>query len=63
MGFRWHLIIKPEASLRPGLEKGSNIPRFAARLNTDGDKYINSFTGEIGGEEIGAHIPLGIFTK
>jgi len=48
--FEWRLVIKPEASTRPGLHQGSNIPRFDARLLTDttGQSYINPFTGEVG---------------
>ena len=33
--FEWRIVIKPEASARPGLQQGSNIPRFDARLLTD----------------------------
>ncbi|WP_195155566.1 RHS repeat-associated core domain-containing protein, partial [Candidatus Protochlamydia phocaeensis] len=56
--FEWRLLIKPEASSRAGLELGSQIPRFDARLEKGGNYYINPFTGQIGGEEIGTHIPL-----
>ena len=52
--------MKPEQSLRSGLDVGSKIPRFDARLSVDkkGLTYINPFTGEIGGGEVGRHIPL-----
>ncbi|NNM43552.1 MAG: hypothetical protein HKM07_04350 [Chlamydiae bacterium] len=57
--FEWNLRIKPEASFRPGLEAGSNIPRFDARLDANGNSYINPFTPQnIGSSEIGTHIPL-----
>lgn len=35
---------------------GSNIPRFDARIAKG--RYINPFTGEIGGANIGTHLPL-----
>lgn len=54
---QWNLIIKPEASCRSGLQSSSNMPRFDARLEQG--QYINPFTGQIGGKEIGTHIPLG----
>ncbi|CDR35009.1 hypothetical protein [Criblamydia sequanensis] len=54
----WHVIIKPEASFRPGLQSGSNIPRFDARINHG--QYINPFTGKVGGKEVGTHLPLEI---
>jgi hypothetical protein len=58
--FEWNIKIKPESSFRDGLEVGSNIPRFDARIEytLSGDKYINPFTGQIGGPCIGKHIPL-----
>ena len=58
--FEWRLVIKPEASTRPGLQTGSNIPRFDARLLTDkaGQSYINPFAGEIGNWKVGTHLPL-----
>jgi hypothetical protein len=56
----WRLKIKPESSFRPGLQEGSNIPRFDARLLTDraGQSYINPFTGEVGSRQVGTHLPL-----
>jgi hypothetical protein len=54
--FEWNLKIKPEASFRPGLENGSNIPRFDARISKG--RYINPFSGEIGETNIGTHLPL-----
>jgi len=56
----WRLAIKPEPSLRIGLEAGSQVPRFDARLFQDssGQSYINPFTGKIGNHQIGTHIPL-----
>ena len=57
-GFQWSLRIKPEPSCRSNLKSGSNIPRFDSRLEKGGKHYINPFTGDIGGEEIGKHIPL-----
>ncbi len=57
--FEWNLIIKPEASVRPGLKTGSNIPRFDARLGPI-DQYINPFTGQIGRSNVGTHIPLEV---
>ena len=56
--FEWRLKIKPEGSLRPNLEAESNVPRFSARLDLTGTRYINAFTGEIGNKSIGGHIPL-----
>ncbi len=60
--FQWRLTIKPEASTRPGLHSGSNVPRFDARILSDrmGQSYINPFTGEIGNWQIGTHLPLEI---
>ena len=55
--FQWNLIIKPEPSFRAGLEVGSNIPRFDARIGL-GNQYINPFTNQIGGKNIGTHLPL-----
>ncbi|MDP1978695.1 RHS repeat domain-containing protein, partial [Undibacterium sp.] len=56
--FEWHLVIKSEASLRPGLEPGSMLPRFDARLRKGGNGYINPISGKIGSEKVGTHIPL-----
>lgn len=58
--FQWNLIIKPEASIRPNLKSGSNVPRFDARLFRDlnGKSYINPFTNKIGNSTMGTHIPL-----
>jgi len=56
--FIWNLRIKPEASLRNGLDAGSRVPRFDARLGSGGNRYINPFTGKIGKESVGKHIPL-----
>lgn len=56
--FEWNLAIKPEPSLRPNLHLDSNLPRFDARLDVTGSRYINPFTGEIGGKTIGRHLPL-----
>ncbi len=54
--FIWNLKIKPMSSMRSGLEAGSNIPRFDAKL---GDKlYINPFTSQVGNKQIGTHLPL-----
>ena len=57
-GFQWNLKIKPESSFRSRLEPGSNVPRFDSRIKTGNKNYINPFTGEMGGEEIGTHLPL-----
>ena len=54
--FSWRLKIKPQPSMRPGLEAGSQQPRFDARLGPG--QYINPFTGEIGGRSVGTHLPL-----
>ncbi|HRO76938.1 MAG TPA: RHS repeat-associated core domain-containing protein, partial [Crocinitomicaceae bacterium] len=54
--FSWRLKIKAEGSLRPGLEAGSQVPRFDARLSPG--NYVNPFTGKTGGKNIGTHIPL-----
>lgn len=54
--FQWNLLIKPEGSFRQGLEAGSRIPRFDARLEPG--RYINPFSGQTGKKEIGTHIPL-----
>ncbi|WP_027085177.1 pre-toxin TG domain-containing protein [Cohnella panacarvi] len=56
--FSWRLKLKPEASTREGLGAGSNQPRFDARLDDKGT-YVNPFTGQTGGREVGTHIPLG----
>ena len=42
--FEWRLVIKPEPSTRPGLQTGSNFPRFDARVLTDtaGQSYWRS---------------------
>jgi len=54
--FQWLLKLKPEVSLRQGLDGGSMIPRASVRLN--GNEYINPFTGERVGKIVGGHIPL-----
>ncbi|MNC56991.1 hypothetical protein D3C75_1066190 [compost metagenome] len=56
--FSWRLKLKPESSTRQGLGAGSNQPRFDARLDDKGT-YINPFTGQTGGRDVGTHIPLG----
>ncbi len=54
--FEWYLKIKPESSLRPGLKIDSNFPRASARL---GDEiFVNPFRSQIGGKDVGGHIPL-----
>jgi hypothetical protein len=42
--------------MRPGLQPGSNVPRFDARLEPG--RYINPFTGGVGGKGVGTHLPL-----
>jgi RHS repeat-associated protein len=54
----WRLRIKPIPSFRSGLHKGSNIPRFDARLSNNKKDFINPFTSEKGGPEVGTHLPL-----
>jgi hypothetical protein len=54
--FSWRLKIKAEGSMRSGLEAGSQVPRFDARLAPG--KYVNPFTGQTGGKTIGTHLPL-----
>ncbi len=54
--FEFRLKIKPESSLRTGLDSGSQIPRFDARLSEGA--YVNPFTGEVGNSKIGTHNPL-----
>lgn len=54
--FSWRLKLKPEASTRPGLEAGSKVPRFDARIGPG--EYVNPFTGELGGRGAGTHLPL-----
>ncbi len=54
--FKWNLILKPERSMREGLASGSNIPRFDAKI-ADG-KYTNPFNGQIGGKDVGTHLPF-----
>ncbi len=54
--FDWRLKIKPEASFREGLHVNSNVPRASARFEKE--LYINPFTGETGGVNVGGHIPL-----
>ena len=54
--FKWNLKIKPESSLRAGLEPQSCMPRFAARYGKG--NYVNPFNGQTGNTKIGAHIPL-----
>ncbi|MBH5318329.1 RHS repeat-associated core domain-containing protein [Paenibacillus sp. GSMTC-2017] len=56
--FNWRLKLKPEVSTRDGLGVGSNQPRFDARIDDKGT-YINPFTGQKGGRDVGTHIPLG----
>ena len=58
--FEWNLRIKPEPSIRPGLQSGSAIPRFDARIkNGSMFEYLNPFTGIRGGDKsFGTHIPL-----
>jgi hypothetical protein len=58
--FEWRLKLKLEGSTRPGLEPGTWVPRFDARLGP-GD-YINPFNGELGGREIGTH-PRAIYAN
>ena len=54
--FSWRLKIKPQGSTRTGLEAGSQVPRFDARLGPG--YYINPLTGQTGGRAVGTHIPL-----
>ena len=54
--FTWRLKLKFEGSLRPGLEAGSAVPRFDARLGPG--QYVNPFTGEVGRRSVGTHLPL-----
>ena len=54
--FSWRLKIKPQGSTRTGLEAGSQVPRFDARLGPG--YYINPLTGQNGGRAVGTHIPL-----
>jgi RHS repeat-associated protein len=56
--FEWRVKIKPEPTLRPGIQEGSHLPRFDARVELGGEGYINPFTGEIGSRGVGTHIPL-----
>ena len=56
--FEWRLKLKLEGSFRPGLEAESQVPRFDARLGPRGDKYINPLIGDIGGRDVGTHVPL-----
>jgi len=56
--FDWMLKIKPEGSFRPGLDGGSSVPRFDARINAEKNVYINPFKGEVGGRSVGTHVPL-----
>jgi len=56
--FEWRLRIKPEATFRPRIDPGSNVPRFDARFGKGGASYVNPFTGEVGLENVGAHLPL-----
>jgi len=55
-GFNWNLKIKPEISLRPGLQPGSAIPRASVRIGESA--FINPFTGERVSKAVGGHIPL-----
>ncbi|MGW9384049.1 RHS repeat-associated core domain-containing protein [Streptomyces globisporus] len=58
--FEWRLKIKQEPSVSQGLQSGSYVPRFDARLRHDlkGQSYINPFTGQIGGKSVGTHVEL-----
>lgn len=55
--FAWFVKIKPEGSMRNGLEAGSQVPRASVRVDLEGT-FINPFTGEVGKKSIGDHIPL-----
>lgn len=55
-GFEWRLKVKPQGSTRPGLQPGSQVPRFDAR--TGPGQYVNPFTGQRGGRGVGTHLPL-----
>jgi hypothetical protein len=54
--FKWRIKIKPEASLREGLERGSQIPRASVRLGDD--NYLNPFTNEKCTAKVAGHLPL-----
>ncbi|MDX8430635.1 MAG: RHS repeat-associated core domain-containing protein [Candidatus Algichlamydia australiensis] len=54
--FEWTMKVKPISSIRQGIAKGSQVPRASIRLQKT--TYINPFTSEVGGAEVGAHIPL-----
>ncbi len=58
--FEWRIKIKSEPSLNSGLNDGSYLPRFDARLRTDvaGRSYINPFSGQVGDWRVGTHLPL-----
>ena len=56
--YDWRLKIKAEGSFREGLTRGSNVPRFDAKL--DKGKYINPLTNERGNSKIGTHVSLDI---
>jgi RHS repeat-associated protein len=58
---QWNLKIKPEASLREGLDINSNVPRAAARYKEG--IYVNPFTNESGGGSVGKHISLETLYK
>ena len=56
--FTWHLRIKPEKSLREGLQAGSQQARFDARLNKEMNGFLNPFTGKTGNKDLGTHLSL-----
>lgn len=56
--FEWRLMIKSEASRNEGLANNSYLPRFDARLDKSGDRYINPFSGKTGDKEVGRHLLL-----
>jgi hypothetical protein len=61
--FEWRLKLKLDPGARPGLQEGSLGPRFDARLSGGSGgpaDWINPFTGEIGGRDIGSHLPLDV---
>ncbi len=56
--FEWRLMIKSEASSNEGLASSSYLPRFDARLEKRGDRYVNPFNGNTGDRDIGRHLLL-----
>lgn len=60
MKFKWNLRLKPERSMRDGLDFGSNIPRYDARLGENLPySYINPFNGNASiHKSTGTHLPL-----